>query len=337
MLAGGCMFFSVICPVFNGEDFVRDTVDSILSQSWQEWELLLIDDGSTDGSLNVLNQIAEKDPRIHVLHQDNSGPGSARNLGIAKASGDYLVFVDSDDYISSDYLLRLAPLAELNDLVFIDVLQVDESGAKLAEEALSKYKNMDKESLLAAQLTGKIPWGGVRKAVKRDLVQNNGIRYSEIAVGEEALFSFMSLYASKSYSFLEGFVYFYVNREGSQSKVDVDDPWGPTVRVMRDYIEGEGITRLYPALNSFEITAAIVAIDKMSRKYCLREAWKKANHRVHQCEENCGFPYQFDRKCMSLKAKVMLPFLRRNLCIVICLASKVRHMLLEKKNVQSSC
>lgn len=93
---------SVIVPVYNTEKYLRRCVDSILAQTFTDFELLLIDDGSTDSSGAICDEYAQKDSRVRVFHKENGGVSSARNLGLNKAKGEYIAFVDGDDWISSD-------------------------------------------------------------------------------------------------------------------------------------------------------------------------------------------------------------------------------------------
>ena len=91
--------FSIIIPVYNVLEYLPRCVSSICNQSFTNWEMLLIDDGSTDGSEDLCDQFAASDPRIRVFHKPNGGVSSARNFGLRYASGDYILFVDSDDFL----------------------------------------------------------------------------------------------------------------------------------------------------------------------------------------------------------------------------------------------
>ena len=99
--------YSIIIPVFNSEKTLYRCIDSILKQTYTNWELLLIDDGSSDSSFTICSNYSQRDIRIKVLHQENSGPSVARNLGLNHASGEWICFVDSDDFISRNYLEEL--------------------------------------------------------------------------------------------------------------------------------------------------------------------------------------------------------------------------------------
>lgn len=96
--------FSIIIPVYNAESYLRECVNSIINQSYSNWELILVDDGSQDKSGFICNEYQDSDERIRVFHKKNGGPSSARNLGLDEAEGDFIVFVDSDDWVSKSFL-----------------------------------------------------------------------------------------------------------------------------------------------------------------------------------------------------------------------------------------
>lgn len=98
---------SIIIPVYNCEKYLHRCLDSILKQNYRNIEVLLVDDGSTDSSLNICKEYENKDNRFKAFHKKNGGPSSARNYGLDRCNGDYIVFVDSDDYLSNNYLQKL--------------------------------------------------------------------------------------------------------------------------------------------------------------------------------------------------------------------------------------
>ena len=92
---------SIVMPVFNAEDYLKKSIESILHQTYPAWELILIDNGSEDYSLRICQEYAKKDERILVLHQhQNKGVSAARNLGMEKATGNYITFLDADDWVA---------------------------------------------------------------------------------------------------------------------------------------------------------------------------------------------------------------------------------------------
>lgn len=149
---------SVIIPVYNAENYVGRCIESVQSQTYNDWQMILVDDGSKDKSLEICQKYAALDKRIHVIHQENQGPGIARNTGIAAAKGEYIVFVDSDDYIEKDYFELLAKHDE--DVVFINVQNVDEQGNVMKKDFMSSNRTLSKDTILRRQMTGRIDWGG---------------------------------------------------------------------------------------------------------------------------------------------------------------------------------
>ena len=95
---------SVIVPVYNTEKYLPRCIESVLAQTFVDWEMLLIDDGSTDASGSICDEYAAKDERIRVFHKENGGVSSARNLGLDNAQGEWITFVDSDDWIEENFL-----------------------------------------------------------------------------------------------------------------------------------------------------------------------------------------------------------------------------------------
>ena len=115
------MKISIIVPVYNAEKYIGTCIDSILKQTYQNFELLLINDGSSDNSLEVLNQYSKKDKRIRVIDQKNIGVAKTRNKGIQLARGEYIAFIDNDDYIDEDYLEQFMNVCNNQDIVIGDI------------------------------------------------------------------------------------------------------------------------------------------------------------------------------------------------------------------------
>lgn len=126
---------SVIVPVYNILDCLERCVDSLLAQTYKKMEILLVDDGSTDGTGTLCDQLAEKDSRIRVFHKENGGSSSARNLGILQARGGYLGFVDSDDYVEPDMYERLLEVLRQHQGLMAQVgrNEIDAQGNRLPD------------------------------------------------------------------------------------------------------------------------------------------------------------------------------------------------------------
>ena len=107
------MLVSIIVPIYNAKKYLNRCIDSVLSQTFKDFELILVDDGSKDNCPSICDEYAQKDARIRVIHQDNQGVSAARNAGLDAIKGDYVMFVDADDYVSGTFLNSLVSEAEV--------------------------------------------------------------------------------------------------------------------------------------------------------------------------------------------------------------------------------
>ena len=124
---------SIILPVFNAERFLSQCLDSILRQTYQDWELIAVDDGSKDGSIEILKSYEKRDNRIHIISKKNEGVSIARNIALKHTHGDYIYFVDSDDIVMPEGLMILVKAMESSKATFVksDFLPIDEQGKQV--------------------------------------------------------------------------------------------------------------------------------------------------------------------------------------------------------------
>lgn len=187
------MVFSIIIPLFNKEKSIVRCINSVLSQSFQDFEIIVVNDGSTDNSLFVVNQI--KDSRIIVIDQLNGGVSSARNVGIINASNKYVAFLDADDYWSCDYLSNAAnfinqhtqaSLFGFSYFVKSDLKEVDTSDTNHLGKAYSSYIDNYFEVALGGHL-----FHISSTIVQRDFIIRNSIFFDErLSLGEDLDFIF---------------------------------------------------------------------------------------------------------------------------------------------------
>ena len=162
---------SIIVPVYKAEQYLHRCIDSILSQSFTDWELILVDDGSPDKSGDICDEYSKKDPRIKVFHKSNGGVSSARNLGLDYAKGQWITFIDADDYIDSCFCNINE--AEINDIIIKRnyIVDIDNSIKESKQfDTLSSIANM--EEFLSRNLYANIfrnPWG---KFFKSNILKN---------------------------------------------------------------------------------------------------------------------------------------------------------------------
>ena len=136
---------SIIIPIYNAEPYIDQCVQSILSQSFHDWEMILINDGSRDHSLKICEHLAGKDDRIHVLSQSNMGVSSARNTGLMNAVGEYVTFIDVDDYVGNDFF---APMAgDTDEDVLLTVLSGVRNEPSLNDAAIGSFADVATSSI----------------------------------------------------------------------------------------------------------------------------------------------------------------------------------------------
>ncbi len=178
---------SVIVPVYNTEKYLRRCVDSILAQTFPDYELLLIDDGSKDTSGAICDEYAERDSRVRVFHKPNGGVSSARNIGLDNARGRYVTFVDSDDWVEREMLASMALcVAEGSGTVFCGTQIL--SGHKGVGFSFKKDEAFPSiEEYLARYDIRRNPWGIL---LERDLIERKHIRFNtELVAGEDTIFN----------------------------------------------------------------------------------------------------------------------------------------------------
>ena len=149
---------SVIMPVYEAEGSLARSIHSLLAQSEEHWELIAVDDGSRDSSFSILEEYAGKDSRIRAIHQENAGPGAARNAAMALATGDYVAFLDADDLWEPCFLEQILEKirTEDADVIFYDLIHEGEDGHFIKFSKLSAFSSLDRDGLIRAQMTGKI-------------------------------------------------------------------------------------------------------------------------------------------------------------------------------------
>lgn len=204
---------SVIVPVYNTEKYLRRCIDSILAQTFTDFELLLIDDGSTDGSGAICDEYALKDSRVRVFHESNSGVSSARNLGLNNVRGEWISFVDSDDWIDTDYyrcLMRKAENANA-DVVMCDFYFATDNNQK---QNIFRYEDCIHNDLGSYISTvWNVVWNGVHRRI---LYERYNILFPlGITFCEDFHVMVRLLFYAQNVQILHSPLYYYYNRDDS--------------------------------------------------------------------------------------------------------------------------
>ena len=215
---------SIVVPVYNVEPFLRECLESIEGQSFSDYEVLIINDGSTDGSAKIAQAFVDKYDNWHLIQKENGGLSSARNAGIARARGEYICFVDSDDYIEKDYVQKLYDAAcEYDaDMVIADYHEVDDKGRDLQRDkgkALYQQGVITRdESLHALTYVGGYHYATAvvvawNKLVRTDIMKR--FLYKEGVLHEDEFLIMPLLLACDRIAWITDDIYAYRQREGS--------------------------------------------------------------------------------------------------------------------------
>lgn len=211
-----------IIPAYNSSCYIKRCLDSILSQEYNNFEIVAIDDGSADDTLEKLNEIALIDKRIRVFHKPNEGQGVARNFGLLQARGKYISFVDSDDYVSEHFLARLIPHLNCdNDFDFINFridFVTNLNVVKYVLPAYSREHLIGDEIFKRAMLDDLIYSSPCNKIYNADFLKKNGIFFPLQRKNEDILFSRVLSFFSTKCLFINDVLYHAEIRSDSTSR-----------------------------------------------------------------------------------------------------------------------
>lgn len=287
---------SVIVPVYNAENFLKRCLDSILSQTYKEFELILVNDGSKDNSLRILLEYADLDSRIKVIDQENKGVAGARNTGLNAASGEYFLFVDADDWIENDNLERMLAALQENknaDIIFCSSDNAEDTNCITSEESVC-YEIWDNEKQIFEFIKHKKLNGMLwNKLIKRSLTE--GVSFNEkTGYGEDAEFLWQVIKKSKKMVLTNEVLYHHVLENTSISHLSFSDKKYSAIPMWESICMD--VEQNYPRYLCFvkvSVTAAAV--------YSLYEA------------KNCGYKNKSQIKHMrKIVRKNIILFLKSN-------------------------
>lgn len=318
------MKFSTIMPVYNTGIKLHKSIQSIINQNYDNWELIIINDGSTDDSLNICEEYQKRDSRIKVYTQKNKGPGISRNNGINKCTGDYITFLDSDDYYESDYYLTLYNeiISNNPDVIFINTAMENNDGKIYKIKDISKFRKFSNKDLLKLQMMGSISWATCMKAAKSKIIKNS--KFLDIDVGEEAFFSFNVLNQAKKVSFTSKPLYHYVYNDDGQHKKGGNDPWRNVSLIMKKKLKQMNLYNEYEKeINSLALKALSISIYRCSCNLKLKEACKKIKQNINLYKIDFSFK-NINKKFIDRNLKFILLLINMRLYSILYFASKIK-------------
>lgn len=223
--------FSIIVPIYNAQEYIEQCVDSVLQQTYKNYELILINDGSKDKSLEIINEKYSGLKNICIINKENSGVSDTRNVGLEKATGDWITFLDSDDWIDKDALEKILNII---DNEHVDIIQSNLYINNKNQQILlnDKIKNIlikDNKNIINTIISvkyGEMKYGNIfgncrcagGKFYKRDLVKKNNIKFIKgLAAFEDGIFNLYAYFNASNIYIMKDAVYHYRYNDNSQT------------------------------------------------------------------------------------------------------------------------
>lgn len=247
------MKVSVIIPCYNAGRYLGECLDSVLAQDERDWEAIVIDDGSTDDTLAIAGTYAQRDARIRVYHQENRGVSAARNLGLTRAQGEWVTFVDGDDWIARDMLsVMLGAADEMTDMVVCAHETFGEAHERFRPQG--GWPELTGERKRRAAALRLIEGDSVlnimcNKLHRRELLEREGIRLTEgVAMAEDALFNLEAVLCGRGIVYVNRVTYHYrihsqsATQKRTRSEFEAHERW---LWAMRSMLERRGMLERY--------------------------------------------------------------------------------------------
>lgn len=264
---------SVIIPVYNAGKYIEECLDSLLHQTYPDFEIICVDDGSTDRSLEILRGYEKQDGRISVLTQKNQYAGVARNAGMERAKGKYLLFLDADDFFREDLLERAVCEAEKGrtEILAFDAIRFDDCSKQVlcgSWKVLSKelfgdgIKPSEKLSDVIYRFTTPAPWN---KLFLREFVEENKFRFQALPRTNDLFFTYAALSCAERIGVLnEKLLYYRVNNGASlQENLDKSPAvFKEALYALKDFLKERGVWEAFRG--SFADMAAAVCVNSVT-------------------------------------------------------------------------
>lgn len=273
------MKVSVIVPVYNTEKYLKNCIDSLLKQNFEDYEIIVINDLSPGDAEEIIKSYNDK-KIVYIKNKTNKGIGYNRNLGIKKAKGEYVCFIDSDDYVKEDFISKMYNYSKENnlDLCVCDYVNVDEEGNKLKEFNLSDFciTNYEENNKILCEIN-LAPWN---KLYKKDMLVKNKIEFSETLKYEDLSFVALSIKNSKKIGKINEQLNYYTihnNSETTTRDKRVFDIFKQLDIVRNEYKSGKYLDELTVSVLLNYTIQQRYQIDKDTQSKFIDDAFKYLN------------------------------------------------------------
>lgn len=262
---------SVIVPVYNAKEYLPVCVESILSQQYNAWELLLVDNGSTDGSLELCQHYAEEHGQVRLLRQRGGGAAGARNAGLEAAAGTFIVFADADDYLADAQVLgeMVREIESASADILVGNYQRLWKGKLLSAKSHASFHGADRESA-AFRFQGFFSVGVLSyvwcKMYRRSFLETHSVSFGSYDYAEDKMFNFACYIHGAKYAFLDRDVYVYRKNDDSIShsyREDSPECWMRIAQNLQRLLERENLVAEYGGLVANTIFFAVFFDGKM--------------------------------------------------------------------------
>lgn len=284
---------SIIVPVYKVEQYIRRCLDSIVNQTFTDWECILVDDGSPDNSGKICDEYAEKDDRFRVFHQENAGVSAARNKGLDEARGEWISFVDSDDWVEKEMLKMMCSCAEQNkaEVVICGSAIVNENKTKEILKLKDGWLNMPQDY----EWHFNAPWG---KLYSKNIIDMYNVKFPlGITLAEDLYFVFnILLYAKKIYGTTRKYYNYFENLNSVTkllSEKNIQDEIWVIDEIERNLIKMNGNNEWFKWLDQKKIATKDHYVFQMKPIRC--DLWRKTYQSLNICS----------LKKVNLKRKVL--------------------------------
>lgn len=247
--------FSFIVPVYNVKDYLHECIESILNQTVDNYEVILIDDGSTDGSNIICQEYSLKYDKIRMFRKENGGLSDARNFGIDKAKGEYLIFVDSDDYIEPESLTNFMHSLELYknpDVLITRIKKIRLDTVKLMDSNLPMHiiSNNSKQDIITWMFTeSNSLWPAVRYVVKREFIEEEKLKFKKGFYHEDIDWTTKLFLYARTFSATDFYWYNHrMHREGSITTVPKAKRTLDIIELVSNILRDSKFDRLEPKI-----------------------------------------------------------------------------------------